>query len=144
MTKSKAAARPPIHLIDTEADTLTNLALGIEERLPQVSDMLLEEVGRATVYPAAEIPKDVVTMYSTVAFTDEASGATRDVQLVYPRDADISAGRISILTPIGAGLVGLREGQSIQWPDRDGRERKLTIVKVTQGAPGAVEVRQPG
>jgi regulator of nucleoside diphosphate kinase len=54
------------------------------------------------------------------------------VQLVYPAEADIEAGRISILTPIGAGLIGLREGQSILWPDREGRERRLTVVRVTQ------------
>jgi regulator of nucleoside diphosphate kinase len=62
----------------------------------------------------------------------QASGADRTVELVYPRDADISAGRVSILTPVGAGVIGLRTGQSILWPDRDGRERKLTIVKVLQ------------
>ncbi len=62
----------------------------------------------------------------------QASGADRTVELVYPRDADISAGRVSILTPVGAGMIGLRTGQSILWPDRDGRERKLTIVKVLQ------------
>lgn len=62
----------------------------------------------------------------------QASGADRKVELVYPRDADISAGRVSILTPVGAGVIGLRTGQSILWPDRDGRERKLTIVKVLQ------------
>ena len=62
----------------------------------------------------------------------QASGADRTVELVYPRDADISARRVSILTPVGAGVIGLRTGQSILWPDRDGRERKLTIVKVLQ------------
>jgi regulator of nucleoside diphosphate kinase len=62
----------------------------------------------------------------------QASGADRTVELVYPRDADIYAGRVSILTPVGAGVIGLRTGQSILWPDRDGRERKLTIVKVLQ------------
>lgn len=62
----------------------------------------------------------------------QASGADRKVELVYPRDADISAGRVSILTPVGAGVIGLRTRQSILWPDRDGRERKLTIVKVLQ------------
>ncbi|AMK23048.1 MULTISPECIES: nucleoside diphosphate kinase regulator [Sphingomonadaceae] len=134
MTNSKAACRPPIHLIDTEADALTNLALGAEERLPQVSELLLEEIGRATIHSATQIPSDVVTMRSTVEFTDDASGATRSVQLVYPKDADISAGRISILTPVGAGLIGLREGESILWPDREGHERKLAIVKVSQSA----------
>jgi regulator of nucleoside diphosphate kinase len=134
MTKRKAATRPAIHMIDSEADALADLAIQVEERLPQVSRLLLDEIARATMHRADRIPADVVTMMSTVVFTDEASGAERTVQLVYPRDADISAGRISILTPIGAGLIGLREGQSILWPDRDGHERRLGIVKVAHAA----------
>lgn len=130
--KPKAAHRPPIHMIDNEAEALTNLALGAEERQPEVSDMLLQEIGRARLHPAAKIPADVVTMLSTVEFTDKATGATRRLQLVYPKDADIAEGRISILTPVGAGLIGLREGQSIIWPDRQGQERILTIEKVVQ------------
>src|SRR3546814_7210573 len=55
-------------------------------------------------------------------------------ELGYPKDADIAAYRISVLTLVGAGLIGLREGQSILWPDRDGRERKLSILKVQQPA----------
>lgn len=121
-------------MIDTEADALTNLAIGAHERLQQVSDMLLEEIDRATIHKAGSIPADVVTMNARVEFVDEANDATRIVQVVYPRQADISANRISILTPVGAGLIGLREGQSILWPDRDGHERKLTIVKVSQAA----------
>ncbi len=134
MTRSKATKRPPIHMIETEADALTDLAIGVEDRLPQVSELLLEEIGRATTYKAGKIPRDVVTMHAQVEFIDEANGNRRVVELVYPRQADIAAGRISILTPIGAGLIGLREGQSIVWPDREGHERKLTIVKVTQAA----------
>ncbi|WP_298668662.1 nucleoside diphosphate kinase regulator [uncultured Sphingomonas sp.] len=137
MTSSKATKRPPIHMIDTEADTLTNLAISVEERLPQVSALLMEEIGRANVHSAARMPRDVVTMRASVEFVDEASGAARTVQLVYPGDADISAGRVSILTPVGAGLIGLREGQSIQWPDREGHYRKLSIVKVTQAPQAA-------
>lgn len=133
MTNStKAAHRPPIHMIDSEAETLTNLAIGAEDRQPDVSEMLLQEIGRAHLHPPAKIPVDVVTMLSTVEFTDKATGATRTLQLVYPRDADIAEGRISILTPVGAGLIGLRAGQSIIWPDRHGRERILTIEKVAQ------------
>jgi regulator of nucleoside diphosphate kinase len=122
-------------MIDTEADTLTTLAVGAEDRLPQVSEMLLEEIARAKICPAAKIGKDVVTMHSTVEFRDAASGAKRSVQLVYPKDADIEASRISILTPIGAGLIGLRAGQSIIWPDRSGKERILQIERVEQRAP---------
>lgn len=136
MTTKKASRRPPIHMIDTEADALTNLAMGIEDRLPQVSELLLNEIGRATLHPAARIPANVVTMHATVRFIDQASGKEYSYQLVYPKEADISASRISILTPVGAGLIGLREGQSILWPDREGNERELTIVKVEQAARG--------
>ena len=41
--------------------------------------------------------------------------------LVYPPEADIDAGRISVPTPIGTALLGLAEGQSIDWTARDGR-----------------------
>src|SRR3546814_8900207 len=53
-------------------------------------------------------------MSSQVEFIDEANGEARTIQLVYPHEADIAAGRVSILTPVGAGLIGLRQGQSIR------------------------------
>lgn len=137
MSQTKTTRRPPIHMIDSEADALTSLALNAQGRMPQVSEQLLDEIARATIHKAGKIAPDVVTMHATVEFIDEASGADRTIELVYPREADISAGRVSILTPVGAGLIGLRTGQSILWPDRDGRERKLTIVKVQQKTPAA-------
>ena len=129
---TRATRRPPIHMIDAEADALTDLALAVQARMPDVAEQLLNEIGRASVHAADRIAPDVVTMHATVEFRDEATGAERTITLVYPREADISAGRVSILTPVGAGLIGLRAGQSILWPDRDGRERKLTIVGVRQ------------
>ncbi|APR54157.1 nucleoside diphosphate kinase regulator [Sphingomonas koreensis] len=127
-----ARTRPQIHMIDTEAERLSELAMNIEAAMPQVSELLLRETTRARTHRAAGIPADVVTMGAEVEYRDEASGVTRTVILAWPQDADIAAGRISILTPIGAGLIGLREGQQILWPDRDGRERDLTIVRVSQ------------
>ena len=112
---------------------LGDLALGAAERSPQVSAMLLDEMARAKFYSRERIPQDVVVMGATVEF-DDANGSSHSVKLVYPKDADISAGRISILTPVGAGLIGLREGQSILWPDREGHERELAIVRVRQEA----------
>lgn len=132
MTNDQAAPRPPIHMIDSEAEALSNLALSVEDRLPDVSAMLIEEISRATLHARQAIAPDVVTMGARVAFVDEASGADRTVEIVFPREADIAAGRISILTPVGAGLIGLGTGQSIVWPDRDGHERRLTIVAVSQ------------
>ena len=132
MTNAKAVRKPPVHMIDSEADALTDLAIGVEKRMPQVSELLLREIGRATIHKERHVPRDVVTMNSEVDFVDAASGAVRSVRLVYPSDADIATGRISILTPVGAGLIGMRAGSAILWPDRDGQERALTIRAVLQ------------
>ncbi|MBM0169964.1 nucleoside diphosphate kinase regulator [Altererythrobacter sp. C41] len=132
MTPEQAAQRPPITLIESEADTLADLAFGIRARHPNVSRLLLEEIDRADTLSAEDMPGDVVTMGSTVEFAVQKTGERRTVKLVYPKDADIAEGRLSILTPVGAGLIGLRIGQSISWPDRNGEERLLTIENVTQ------------
>ena len=84
--------------------------------------------------PAADMPPDVVTMGAEVEFADARSGERRAVRLVWPAEADIEAGRISVLTPIGAGLIGLSPGQSIEWPDRDGNTRRLSVLGVRQPA----------
>lgn len=132
MTAQQAEARPPIILIEDEADTLTNLAISVQERHPNVSRLLLEEIDRAETLPESEMPADVVTMGASVAFVDKKTGDQRTVTLVYPKDADIAEGRLSILTPVGAGLIGLRTGQAISWPDRSGEERLLVIESVTR------------
>jgi regulator of nucleoside diphosphate kinase len=129
---SQAASRPPIHMIDAEAETLTDLALSVERRMPAVSALLLREAERARLHKAARIPTDVITMGSVVEFFDDSSGSTRTVTLVYPSEADIAKGQLSILTPVGAALIGLRAGQSILWPDRC-----LTVRKVRR--PGSEE-----
>lgn len=126
-----ARKRPPIHMIESEADFLADLAMNNQSRHPVATALLLNEVSRAKVYRAEKIPADVVTMGSVVEFRDEGRAGSRSVQLVYPGEADIAADRISILTPLGAGLIGMRTGHSILWPDRSGKERSVTILKVT-------------
>jgi regulator of nucleoside diphosphate kinase len=122
------APRPPIYLTETDAETLT--ALAVVPGAAFAADLLLEEIGRAHVVPDAALPTGVVQMHSTVEFVDEAHGAPRTVQLVFPAEADITAGKVSVLTPVGAGLIGLQAGQSIDWPTRDGQERRLRILRV--------------
>jgi len=134
MMKKKAGRRPAIHMIDSEAEILADLAVATEDRLPEVSALLLGEIERATLHEASRIPPDVVTMRALIEFIDEAHEKPRTVRLVYPGDADVDAGRISILTLVGAGLIGLREGQSILWPGRDGRRRLLAISRVIREA----------
>ncbi len=129
-TLTDATARPPIQIRETDAERIGNLAIEAEERLPLVTELLLAEINRAKVVPDSRLPGDVVAMQSTVKFVDEASGVERTLQLVYPQAADIEAERISILSLVGAGLLGLRTGQSIMWPDRAGKQRLLRIVDV--------------
>lgn len=129
-------ARPPIHLIDSEADAIGSLALQVEDRLPVVSAMLLTEIERAELHDRESLPEGVVSLGSEVDFFDEGSGQQRTVTLVLPGDADIAEGRVSILTPMGAGLFGLSTGQSIDWPDLEGRERRVRILAVRRPAKG--------
>ncbi|RYY22884.1 MAG: nucleoside diphosphate kinase regulator [Sphingomonadales bacterium] len=124
------AKRPAIHLVDTECDALYALALAIQSKNPERAAMLLAELDRAEVHVAGKLPKGVVTMNSKVEFVDEASGTSRTVELVYPHEADIDAGRVSILTPVGIGLIGMASGRAILWPDREGHARMLRIVSV--------------
>ena len=98
--------------------------------------MLLAELDRAELCEPGELPEQTVVMNARIDFIDDGNGARRTVQLVYPRDADIAAGRISILTPIGAGLIGMTAGSSIRWPDREGHDRLLRIVSVTPPGEG--------
>jgi regulator of nucleoside diphosphate kinase len=61
-----------------------------------------------------------------------APGEGTTVTLVFPGDADIAEGKVSILTPIGTALLGLSPGQSIDWLARDGRSHRLSILSVQQ------------
>ena len=130
-----APKKPPIHLIDAEYDIIADLALGIGRQSPDLSKMLLDEIDRAEIHAPGALPADVVTIGSEVEVLDAHTGATRQLRLVLPSEADVDAGRVSILTPIGAGLIGLRKGQSIEWPYRTGETRMLKILKVTRPTP---------
>ncbi|HKV11813.1 MAG TPA: nucleoside diphosphate kinase regulator [Thermoanaerobaculia bacterium] len=82
---------------------------------------LLYELSRAVVVPAAEIPADVITMNSRVRLLDLQSGATLEYTLVYPGEANFSEGKISVVAPIGAAMIGYRVGDTIEWEVPAGR-----------------------
>lgn len=89
---------------------------------------LSQELQRAHVVDAKAIPGDVVTMNSKVEFTFLDSGDTVTRQVVFPEDADIEGGRISVLAPIGTALLGYRAGDVIRWEVPSG----TTEVKITR------------
>ena len=122
--------RPSIHLIDIESDLVGDLALRNEHQHPVVAAMLLAEIDRAELHNRASLPDGVVTLGAEIDFVDEKSMQKRTVRLVLPGEANIALGRISILTPVGAALYGLSAGQSIDWPDLAGQERRIKILAV--------------
>ena len=112
---------------------IIDLAMFAEERSPEVASVLLAEMERARVVSTDAMLPSTVQMGSTVLYRTDA-GEERRVTLVYPGVAAISQGKISILTPIGAALIGLSPSQSISWMARDGREHQLTVLEVVPPA----------
>lgn len=119
---------PPITLNSSDFERLRLLANAAADSHPDAADFLAREVDRAVVVDTA--PPGVVVMGSRLSFRDESTGQVRHVTLVYPDEADIGAGKISVLTPIGAALVGLSVGQSIEWQTPAGARRPLTVLEV--------------
>jgi regulator of nucleoside diphosphate kinase len=108
---------------------------------------LEDELARADVVPAAKLPKDVVTMDSLVDYVDLETGRSMRVQITYPDAADVEQGKISVLAPVGAALIGLKVGQTIDWPLPDGRTGRLQVKRVAQAVdsepPPRSRVRRP-
>lgn len=130
--------RPQISIAQSEHPQLLALAAGGGGSLSQAAESLLMEVERAKVVPDKKLPADIVRMHSRVQYRTDRDESV-DVTLVYPVEADISQGKISVLTPIGAALIGLRTGQSMTWETRDGRKNVLTVLSVIQNADEAAE-----
>lgn len=128
--------KPRILVSRTDRDRLTRLAGAIADRSPDIAEELLGELDRADVVEASDLPPGVVCMGSTVEYRSN-DGQQRRVTLVYPGEADISFGKISILTPIGTALIGLSAGQSIDWTARDERRHQLTVISVASSEPVA-------
>jgi regulator of nucleoside diphosphate kinase len=121
------SARKPIHVTHADLDRLRALVdQHLAGRDAQAAEQLDAELDRAV--PIEVAPPDLVTMNARVAFVDLSSGVRRELVLVYPRDADVSAGRVSVLAPIGAALLGLSVGEEIDWPLPDGRVARLRIL----------------
>ena len=123
---------PQIHISEQDYDRIAGMALRIRHSAPGLSRLILEEIERAEVCAAQDLPGNVVTLGSEVEFIDDTNGTRRRVQLVLPAEADIEQDRISILTPVGAGLIGMSVGREISWPCPDGRARTLKILEVKQ------------
>lgn len=96
---------------------------------------LADELSRATVLPGARMPENVVQMHSRVTYLDEQSGERRVIELVFPDEADPASGKVSVLAPVGSALLGLEEGEVIEWPFPYGDTRRLRVERTLAPEP---------
>jgi len=120
--------KPEIAIPEEDLERLCGLAAVAFAKMPDVAEYLESEIERAKILPRGASSEHVVRMGGRAVYRDETTGAIHDVTLVYPHEADIEQGRISVLTPVGAALLGLRPGQSILWTTRSAETRRLTIL----------------
>ena len=122
--------KPQIVLSTEDYVSLSALARAAMNKMPELAEGLSEELERADIVDNGQQPQQVVCMGCEVEFRDDTTGKIQKVTLVYPAQADISHGKISVLTPVGTALIGLRAGHSITWDTRTGETRRLTVLEV--------------
>ncbi|AWN35124.1 nucleoside diphosphate kinase regulator [Methylobacterium radiodurans] len=132
--KPRPAARPRIKMTSEDHARLSRLAAVAMDRMPGVASFLSDEIDRAQIISGGRSGGEFAKMGCQVEFRDNSTGKSQTVTLVYPGEADIERGRVSVLTPIGAALIGLSVGQSIDWETRNGSVKRLTVLEVREPA----------
>ena len=138
---TKRHRKPSITVTRSDHAALALLAESVSGRSPGLGEQLFAELDRARVVADSHLRAGVVRMGSTLRFTTDM-GEARTVKLVFPAEAEIAEGKVSILTPIGAALIGLSAGQSIDWTARDGRVHRLSVQSVDESVSAAPPARQ--
>lgn len=90
---------------------------------------LAEELRRAVIVESDEVPADVITMNSRAELIDLDTRETVTFTLVFPPEANVEEERISVLAPIGAGMLGYRVGDEFEWNVPQGI-RRMQVARV--------------
>lgn len=125
MAKTK---NPTLYLTELDVTRLEGIAS--RAGTAELDEMLDELLARAAIVAPDAIPKDVVTMNSRVVCTLEGEASPREWTLAYPDDADLAAGRLSVLSPIGQALLGARAGNTVDYRLPKGNAQRVTIVSI--------------
>jgi regulator of nucleoside diphosphate kinase len=127
-----ATSLPPLVVSDVDHDRILSLLdTELAARHSRTAEVLRAELERADVVPQARVPPDVVRMGSCVHYSD-SFGRRAIVELVYPWDATTDGRCVSILSPLGASLIGLRQGARFDWRSASGRVLAITVLSVTR------------
>jgi len=122
----------PIYITQSDLERLRKLlreAQYTEYRKSKYLDRLQMEIDRAIVVAPQEIPGDVVTMNSRVCLVDIDTEEEEIYTLVYPENADLKLGRVSVLAPIGTAMLGYEVGDIFEWEVPAGK-RRLRVAKI--------------
>ena len=122
----------PIQITEFDLERLRKLIENAQHTEYRGSDYLARlqaELDRAQIVPPQAVPEAVVTMNSTVALLDLETGEEETYTLVFPENADVSHGRISILAPIGTAMLGYEVGDIFEWPVPAG-VRRLRVERI--------------
>jgi len=141
-----ATHNPTIFITDEDFDRLDRLATSGQSANLPAAELLAAELERAVVCPAADIADDVVTMNSRVTFHIGSEDERRTRTLVYPEDypADGSGDdRLSVLTPLGAALIGMPAGTRIEYETVNGTSRLVTVDAVLHQPQAAARQTKP-
>ncbi len=123
-------SRPNIIVSTLDVERLDKLLESLPDSAFPGKAALEAELLRAQIVEPREMPPTVVSMNSTVRFKVESSGEVFTLTLVYPKDIDGSSGKISILAPVGSALLGLSQGDAIEWPRPGGGMLKVRIEEI--------------
>ena len=134
-----------IFVTEEDARKLRTLLVGVRERSVRDREHLQQlddELERARVVPASDIPADVVTMHSELALRDLDTGEEMTFRIVFPSEANADQHRISVLAPLGTAVLGYRAGDSIEWVV-PGRTRRVCIERVLYQPEAAGDASRP-
>ena len=123
------ASKPNIIISEQDLHRLETM-LEHQTVLTPTMKHLEDELARAEVVEPQNVPTDVVSMNAKVLITIAPATESTEITLVYPHDFKCEKGQVNIIAPIGAAILGLSEGQDIEWPQPDGHMMKVKIEKV--------------
>lgn len=130
----QAHALPPLILDSGQLALLKGAVRLAAQHSPEIADVLADEIDRADVRPSEQVPASVIRIGSWVTYQDLDHGSIRTIQLVSPGDANPAQQKYSILSPIGAALIGLSVGQTMPWSLSDGEQRRLTVLRTSMSS----------
>ena len=130
----------PIHITTQDKQRLEDLLVEVQASDPRKhGDLkaLTQELRRAVIVDPKDVFCDVITMNSRAQMQDLQSGETVAFTLVFPSEANIDEEKISVLAPIGAGMLGYRVGDEFEWNVPGGlRQMKVTKIEYQPEAAG--------